>query len=337
MIQMPLPSYPYASAHIFALENRLIGRDRVDRMVEAPSAEEALKVLAETDYGAGISELGSPHDYERLLSNEIQRVYDFFETISPNPDITRLFFLKYDFHNLKVLLKSRYLGRDQDELLIGGGGTIPIETLKEAVRERDYKGLPAYLKEALEKIDEAMDLRVDPQRIGLILDKAMYRHIFDTCRDKKGEFARSYFMVQADLINIRSFLRVRKIGGTLEFLMGLLLPGQDMDEEFFSEAMEEPLEDFVLRLKDSRYSQVVDRGVREYMDTGSLSAYERLMDDYLLGFVRDARWNPGGIEPIIGYLLAKENEIRIIRIIMVGKINNLPADTIRERLRDVYV
>ena len=28
---------------------------------------------------------------------------------------------------------------------------------------------------------------------------------------------------------------------------------------------------------------------------------------------------PGGIEPIIGYLLAKENEIRIIRIIMVGR------------------
>jgi V/A-type H+-transporting ATPase subunit C len=35
--------------------------------------------------------------------------------------------------------------------------------------------------------------------------------------------------------------------------------------------------------------------------------------------------------------LAKENEIRIIRIIMVGKINNMPTDSIRERLRDVYV
>ena len=49
---MQLPSYPYASARIFALENKLIGRDRVDRMVEASSAEEALKVLAETEYGA---------------------------------------------------------------------------------------------------------------------------------------------------------------------------------------------------------------------------------------------------------------------------------------------
>ena len=89
-------------------------------MVEASSAEEALKVLAETEYGASISELDGPHDYERLLSHEVQRIYDFFETISPNPDITRLFFLKYDFHNLKVLLKSRYLGRNNEEPLIAG-------------------------------------------------------------------------------------------------------------------------------------------------------------------------------------------------------------------------
>ena len=44
-----------------------------------------------------------------------------------------------------------------------------------------------------------------------------------------------------------------------------------------------------------------------------------------------------GPEPVIAYLLAKENEIKIIRIIMVGKINRLPTEEIRERLRDVYV
>lgn len=334
---MPLPSYPYAAAHIFALENRLIGRDRVDRMVEAPSAEEALKVLAETEYGAGISELEGPHDYERLLSLEVQRIYDFFETISPNPDITRLFFLKYDFHNLKVLIKSRYLGRDHDGHLIGVGGTIPLEILAEAIKERNYRELPPYMAEAIEEIEEAMDTRVDPQRIGTTLDKAMYRHIFDVCEKRKCSFALDYFSMQADLINIRSFLRVRKLGETFEFLKTLLLPSRDMGEDLFLDIMEEPIEDFVLRLRDSKYGQVVVKGVEEYINTGSLSTYERLMDDFLLGFARAARWNPDGIEPIIGYLLAKENEIRIIRIIMVGKINNMPTDSIRERLRDVYV
>lgn len=334
---MPLPSYAYAAARIFALENKLLSRDRVERMVEAPSAAEALKVLSETEYAAGISELDGPHDYEKLLSEEVRRVHNFFQTITPDPEITNLFFLKYDFHNLKVLLKSRYLGRDQDEFLITAGGTLPLEILKEAIKDGDYSELPHYIGEALEQIDEAMGFKMDPQKMAVILDRAMYQHIFDVCRNKKNDFALDYFTLQADLINIKSFLRVRKIDETFEFLKGLLLPSSQLGEDFFLTAMQEPVENIADRLRNTKYGKVVGQGVEEYIKTGSLSAYERLMDDFLLDYVKAARWNPLGIEPIIGYLLAKENEVRIIRIIMVGKINNLPADIIRERLRDVYV
>lgn len=334
---MPKPSIAYAAAHIFALENRLLSRDRVERMVEAPSASEALKVLSETDYAAGVSELAQPHDYEELLSGEIQRIYDFFQTISPDPEITNLFFVKYDFHNLKVLLKAAYQGREEDEFLIDSGGTLSLDHLKEAVKEEDYTQFPHYIREALEEVHEAMSFTVDPQKISVILDRAMYKHIFHVCRKKKNDFLLEYFKLQADLINIRTFLRVKKINQTFEFLKHLLLPGSELGQDFFFDSMEESVEDIVDRLASKKYSRVVEKGVETYLKTGSLSTYERLMDDFLLSYVKAARWNPLGIEPVIGYLLAKENEIRIIRIIMVGKINNIPSQIIRERLRDVYV
>ncbi len=44
-----------------------------------------------------------------------------------------------------------------------------------------------------------------------------------------------------------------------------------------------------------------------------------------------------GPEPIIAYIIAKETEIKIIRIIMVGKINKVATEVIRERLRELYV
>lgn len=334
---MPRPSTAYAAAHIFALENKLLSRDKVERMVEAGSASEVLKVLSETEYATGVSELDEPHDYEKMLSGEIQRLYEFFQTISPDPEITDLFFIKYDFHNLKVLLKARYLGRDEDDILIESGGTLPLDLLKEAIKEEDYSQLPDYIRQALKKIDEAMNHRVDPLKIAAILDKAMYKHIFDVCKKKKNGFVLEYFTMQADLINIRTFLRVRKIDESFEFLKELLLPGSELDEDFFFEIMKEPVEHIVDRLVNKKYGKVVKQGVEAFLDTGSLSTYERLMDDFLLSFVKASRWNPLGIEPIIGYLLAKENEIRIIRIIMVGKVNNLPSQIIRERLRDVYV
>jgi len=39
----------------------------------------------------------------------------------------------------------------------------------------------------------------------------------------------------------------------------------------------------------------------------------------------------------VGYIGARENEIKILRVLLVGKINGISEDLIRERLRDVYV
>ncbi|MFR2550514.1 V-type ATPase subunit [Clostridioides difficile] len=39
----------------------------------------------------------------------------------------------------------------------------------------------------------------------------------------------------------------------------------------------------------------------------------------------------------MAYLYAKESEIKTIRIILTSKLNNIDADTIKERLRDAYV
>ena len=43
--------YLYLSARIHAMENKLLTRERMERMLSARSAEEASKVLAECGYG----------------------------------------------------------------------------------------------------------------------------------------------------------------------------------------------------------------------------------------------------------------------------------------------
>jgi len=333
---MPQPSYAYAAAHVFALENKLISQDRLERMVDAPSAVDAYRILAETEYGNNISDISDPYSYEKLLSEETRRLHELIDSISPAPNLTNLFFVKYDFHNIKVLLKARYLDRSNDEPLMEGG-IFPIELLKEAIEERNYQALPPVIGNSILELDEAMDLKVDPRKIDLAMDRAMYEYIFEQCRLNKNTFVRNYFVAQVDLINIRSFLRVRKMDGTFTFLKEALLPNGIIGVDFFERMMSMPLEDLINELSHTQYADVVREGVQDFIRSGRLTAYERLMDNFLLNYVKSARWNPTGLEPVIGYLLAKESEIRLIRIIMVGKINNLSAGKIRERLRDVYV
>jgi len=67
------------------------------------------------------------------------------------------------------------------------------------------------------------------------------------------------------------------------------------------------------------------------------SGLEKALDDLLMSYIRSARLVTIGVEPLIAWLFAKETEIRNVRMIMTGKINNLPMDMIRERLRETYV
>jgi len=55
-----------------------------------------------------------------------------------------------------------------------------------------------------------------------------------------------------------------------------------------------------------------------------------------MSFIKNAKRINFGPEPIIAYIIAKETEIKIIRIILAGKLNKVDSNIIRERLRDIY-
>ena len=103
--------YAYAVGRVRALETRLLDKGKLERMVEAASGEEALKVLSETDYANLVAEQASIYDFENILQKEIVNVFSLMRKISPQPSLTDLLSLKYDVHNLKVLLKANALVR----------------------------------------------------------------------------------------------------------------------------------------------------------------------------------------------------------------------------------
>ena len=72
-------------------------------------------------------------------------------------------------------------------------------------------------------------------------------------------------------------------------------------------------------------------------DTGLYSLMEKLCDNKRIEFVKKSRFVSFGIEPAIAYIVAKESEIKNLRMILNGKIANTPKEVILERLRETYV
>jgi V/A-type H+-transporting ATPase subunit C len=90
------------------------------------------------------------------------------------------------------------------------------------------------------------------------------------------------------------------------------------------------------KFTSSKYGEVVRIGLEEYIKTGKLSSLEKLSENYIMNNLKVAKYVAFGPEPIFAYIVAKETEIKIIRIIMVGKLNNVDTSVIRERVREVY-
>ena len=330
-------SYAYAVARIRVLETRLLSRDQVERLIEADSPDEVLRRLSDSRYASYIAEAGESLDFEAMLDREALSLRRLMGELTPDPVLTDAFFLKYDYHNIKVYVKRQGAGVDVEEL-ISLAGTIPPAKLKEAVANHDYSGLNPVMRRGLQAVDEQTSMAVDPQRTDTILDQAMYGQILGSLgHGQAHDFVRGLFTAEVDRINLRTLLRTKRDETDLKTLTDSLLPGGSIAASFWGKALDMPLELLAEEPTVKRLGEGMVEGVRFYEKTGRMTELERRMDMAQMEKARAARHNPFGIEPVIGYLLAVENELKLIRLIMVAKTNRIPEDRLRERLRDVYV
>ena len=69
----------------------------------------------------------------------------------------------------------------------------------------------------------------------------------------------------------------------------------------------------------------------------SFASFEKWCDDLLMQQLDEARRVSFGLAPLIAYYVARDAEIKNIRILLSCKRLGLPADQIRERMREAYV
>ena len=106
---MDVMQFTQALSRIWVLETRLLDKAKVERMLEANSADEVLKILGETEYANIMGNVKRAADYEEILSTELKRVYKLVYELCPVKEIVDLMSIKYKYHNIKVIIKGKIL------------------------------------------------------------------------------------------------------------------------------------------------------------------------------------------------------------------------------------
>ena len=186
-------------------------------------------------------------------------------------------------------------------------------------------------------VEEDFERNKDPQRIDILLDKYYYIHLYELAKKTEIPLFIDYVQDLIDFTNIRTLIRVKKQNKDIKFLEEVLLPNGKIDAEEIIMALNDPIDDIINKFKNYDISPEIKKGLEAYKDTNRLSEFEKLMDNYLMELNQESKYIHFGPEPIFSYIVAKETEIKVLRIILVSKVNNIPPDRIRERLRDLYV
>jgi len=333
---MDVMQFTQVIPRIRVLETRLLDKSKIDRMIDSNSAEEALKVLQETEYSNVMTNVKKAQDYEEMLSSELKRVYHEAYDMSPLKSLVDIMSIKYDYHNIKVLLKGMFLEKDFSYMLIPVG-MIEVSKLKVAIDTNSLTDFNPIMRKGIEVAIEDFTAKVDPQRIDIILDNAMFQELLEMANSLEDQFTKKYVQVLIDLTNVKSLLRVKKQNKSREFFLGVVIDGGLIDKESLVSFLTDAVENVASKLSYTDYAEVLKLGIDEYVAHGSASLLEKLVDNYIMNMMKDAKMIAFGGEPLLAYIYAKETEIKVIRIIMVGMLNNITGEVIRERLRDVYV
>ena len=306
-----MSDYIFPCVVIRSKEVDLLSREELLRLLDLKSVQDIMNVLADHGYGDG-KELENPRDFEKVLSDNMKETYDtVYSTI---PDEKELSFFKYpnDYHNLKVLLKAEFLKTDASHLLIDSG-TIPADKLQDMLRRRDFSLMTVEMRQAVDEAIELFAKSRDPQEIDLRLDKACYKDMLSDAEEYGNQFLQVYVKKLIDSLNIDAFARLKEVGKPRAFFKRVFLDGGNLDEN------------------------AVEQRAAAIVNEVTLSGVEKYLDAQRMEFVKDALYVPFGIEPVVGYLEAKEAEVMNLRMILTGKISGMDDTLIRERLRETYV
>lgn len=320
--------YTFAVARIRGKELTLFGQPVLEQLLSCKTPEEALRFLADKGWG----DPEKPLTEENILEAETKKTWALIEELTGDLSVFEVFCIEKDYHNLKAAIKRAYTHSVlEDARLFESGGTIDPKILKQAAEERDFSILPKKMAQAAQEAQDTLLHTGDGQLCDVILDRASLEAVYEAGGKAKEEVLKSYAVLTAAAADIRIAVRCAGIGKSYDFTKRALAEIKELDTQALVKAAMGGTDSVAEYLSGTDFAPAAE-ALRI-----SPAAFERWCDDLIMEQIRPQKHNPFTLGPLAAYILARQNEIKCVRMILTGRQNHLPDGIIRERLRKMYV
>jgi len=220
-----------------------------------------------------------------------------------------------------------------------------LRTLGEAGRfSEDFPDIrtPAQLDRAIEKEETKLlsflsEVLLDKPILDVFLRDSDPQEALGLGRELASAFITDHLRRRIDLGNIKIFLRARHLELPEERLRAAVLRGGFLEERIFLDHFGLPFSDLGARLSSTPYAGLWESSVRALTERETFIDLERGSEDFLMVHLRRARYIVFGPEPVYAYGLAKKRELLLVRLVVSGRIHEIPAAVLRDRISETYV
>lgn len=319
--------YIYAVARIRALEMSLFSQAVIEQLIAQKTYADCLQFLGEKGWGdteAGVQ------DVETILNRELEKTWTLVKEMVSDQTVFDVLLIQDSFHNLKAAIKTVVDGEVQANIFYDNA-SVSGEALVEIIKDKDFRSLPESMRECALEAYECLVHTGDGQMCDVIIDRAAMRAMLAAAEKNGDALLKEYAETVVAVANIKIAVRSVKTEKGLDFMRRAMEECQTLNVERLMRAALSGMPDVIKYLEETPYSG----GAAALSD--SSSAFERWCDNRIIEAIRPQKYNSFTIGPLVAYVLARQNEIKTVRIILTGKLNHLPDDAIRERVREMYV
>jgi len=325
--------YIFQTALVRTLETQMLTRANLSDMANAQNFEQAADLLASTEYSLQQTSRNFA-EMEKTLTLRRAALRQLFANLMIDEPIVELFRTRNDFANMRLAarrtLTEKPLGSDYSN-----DGNVPPEQIELMFEEQDYppaRRFPDYMQQAIDQAVLAYYQDKDIRKVDYAIDSVQAEYNLRKARQLNSIFLLGLFTILIDLTNIRTMFRLKY---TESEQRNVFLEGGFIEPDRLQRALELGYDTVATLFFATPYHRIVETGAAYLTSDKSFLKLEQQCDQHLIGFLKSTIQITAGPQPIIAYLLLKENEIRTVRLILTAKKNSLDTKLILDRIPEV--
>lgn len=323
-------SYIYSVSRVNALEQFLLSKTDIERLLVAEPGDDLHSALKETYLAPYVAHVPG-EDVGLAIEQTLIDAKRLIHRIAPNGDMFRILWVQYDIHNLRVLAKATVNQFTFEECrpFLSERGIYNPEYLFSQTEKRELNHLQAGWQDSYDKAVQTVAAG-DIYAVDGIFDNLYFATSKRIVKTMGDSFMEKYFKNFIDLYNLKSRLRHLK-NEAVDFEPKFISGGTFGIDQI--ETIEATLAAFS-RLGGADFWR---EAVEYYQSKGNTTSIDARCGEYLLTLAKEASYDMFSSASLVLYYLKCRQAAANVRIIVVGKNSGMKESAIRANLRMAHV